>query len=54
MSKSGVGTLRLLAGVRWQVGRSRSPNGLTWCAPAGIESKKKKKKKHLKEAMKGS
>ena len=50
--KNGVVKLRLLAGSRRQVGMNCSLNGLTWSAPAGIDSKKKKKKKHLKEAMK--
>ena len=50
--KNGVVKLRLLAGSRRQVGMNCSLNGLTWSAPAGIDSKKKRKKKHLKEAMK--
>lgn len=51
--KHGVLKLRLLAGSRRQVGLNCSLNGLAWSAPAGIDSKRGKKK-HLKEAMKES
>lgn len=48
------GEAEIVGWLGWQVGRNCSPNGLTWCAPAGNDSKKRGKKKHLKEAMKES